>query len=313
MPTRALLVFAVLAGASGASPAPAEPSGSTLAAASDALDRLRPGSSSSGPRGVRRVDTLVEPASFRPLGRPEPLPPDDPADGSNSSAQSAAPEPTAMASPAANRPHDTTGFTPASADTAAPSAGRLRTAPLPTRKRDGAFSVSPLEALATWRPSSRALTATVAATAIAVGLLMSFAWLLRSLTPAGARALPREVVEVLGRAPLAGKQVTQLVRVGHKLVLVAITPEGAKALTEITDPDEVAQLVAACDAGRGRGATAEFDALLREMERQRTSAGLLEPIEPRRFGRGPHFGEAGFDPRSLAAAYANTPGGRGEA
>jgi flagellar biogenesis protein FliO len=157
-----------------------------------------------------------------------------------------------------------------------------------------------------WRPSSQQLTATGAGLAITVGLLLAFVWLIRSMAPKSSRPLPREVVEVLGRAPLAGKQMTQLLRVGHKLLLVAITPEGAETLTEITDPEEVARLVAACDASSGRGSTAEFDALLRQMESERTQSGFLDTRSDDRHA------DASFDPRSLAAAYANTPGGRGD-
>jgi flagellar biogenesis protein FliO len=165
---------------------------------------------------------------------------------------------------------------------------------------------NPLNAVMNWRPSSEQMTATGAGLAITVGLLLSFVWLVRSMTPKSSRPLPRDVVEVLGRAPLGSKQMTQLVRVGHKLLLIAITPEGAETLTEITDPEEVARLVAACDTNSGRGSTAEFDSMLRQMETERTRPGFLDTRDDYRYD------EAAFDPRSLAAAYANTPGGRGD-
>ncbi len=164
---------------------------------------------------------------------------------------------------------------------------------------------NPLTTLLEWRPSSRTLTATGGGLAIAVGLVLSFTWLLRSLAPKSARPLPRDVVEVLGRAPLGGKQTTQLVRVGSKLVLVAITPDGAETLTEITNPDEVARLIAACDAKRGDGSAAEFGQMLQQMSDERSTPGFLDRAASEEV-------EASFDPRSLAAAYANTPGGRGD-
>ena len=177
----------------------------------------------------------------------------------------------------------------------------------PSMKRSATATPAenPLATLMQWRPSSRALTTTGAGLAIAIGLLMSFTWLLRSLAPKSSRPLPRDVVEVLGRAPLGGKQTTQLMRVGSKLVLVAITPEGAETLTEITDPDEVARLIAACDAKRGDGSAAEFDQLLHQMSGERAAPGFLDRAANEDV-------EASFDPRSLAAAYANTPGGRGD-
>lgn len=150
--------------------------------------------------------------------------------------------------------------------------------------------------------------ATGAGVAITVGLLLSFVWLLRSLSPKSSRQLPREVVEVLGRLPLAGKQTTQLVRVGSKLVLVAVTPEGATTLTEIADPEEVARLVAACDAGSGRGEGAAFDRMLEELADERVAPGFIGSDGD--YSR--RHDTTSFDPRSLAAAYANTPGGRGD-
>lgn len=175
---------------------------------------------------------------------------------------------------------------------------------------------NPLDALSGWRPSTQSTAATVGAALVAIGLLFSFVWLIRCCLPKSARPLPRDVVEVLGRAPLAGKQTTQLIRVGPKLVLVATTPDGAKTLCEITDPAEVARIVASCQSGRGSGSEAEFDSLLQEMSLDRSTNGFLEddaayqPHDQRDGPRG--FADGGFDPRSLAAAYANTPGGRGD-
>ena len=61
-----------------------------------------------------------------------------------------------------------------------------------------------------------------------------------------ATLLPTEVVEVLGRAPLAGRQQMHLLRCGNKLLLVSVTPTGAETLTEVTDPVEVDRLSGLC-------------------------------------------------------------------
>jgi len=305
MPTRPLLLLllAPLAPAVGA-----EPSG-TFA---PAFDRMRGGAVSAGPQGLpRRVDKAVEPASFEVFEVPKPLKSVAPP----SAEPIVEPEHQAIATPTPPGEAETEESAPAPPLEAsdvrpetAPDDGK-RKLPLggDARPEPGARSArlpdNPLKALAQWRPSTESLTATGAGLAIAVGLVLSFVWLARSCLPKSARPLPRDVVEVLGRAPLGGKQTTQLVRVGGKLLLVATTPEGAETLTEITDPDEVARLVAACDSSRGRGSNAEFDALLREMADERTTPGFLDRGGP---------AEGSFDPRSLAAAYANTPGGRGD-
>ncbi|MEQ8847895.1 flagellar biosynthetic protein FliO [Botrimarina sp.] len=287
------------------------------------FSQSRPGMTSAGPVGLaRRVDHEVAPATFhahaaKPL---TPLTVEEIAEQSEPPAQ----PPSLDAEPPAGRPEAAAeGVDGRSA--AGPSAGepdnRLVSPSaaqrLLARRREPAPSFpNPLESLLQWRPSSQQLAATVGAGLVAVGMLISVVWLIRCCTPQSARVLPRDVVEVLGRAPLGGKQMTQLVRVGPKLVLVAITPEGVETLTEITDPAEVARLVAACEHSRGAGAEAEFDSLLQQMSLTRADDGFLggyadhDPHDHRDGPRG--FADGAFDPRSLAAAYANTPGGRGD-
>ena len=185
------------------------------------------------------------------------------------------------------------------------------------RRRRNDSDSNPLEAMLAWRPSTQTLTASGGATAIVVGLLLALTWVVRKCAPKAARPLPREVVEVLGRASLGGKQTTQLIRVGPKLVLVAITPEGVETLTEVTEPGEVARIVAACESSAGKGSAASFDQLLEQLSNEPSepayrASSAAPPREPSR-DASHDFAEGLFDPRSIAAAYANTPGGRGDA
>src|SRR5262249_6889572 len=71
---------------------------------------------------------------------------------------------------------------------------------------------------------------------LVVGAFLLFAWALRrgGRGRAGRGMLPADAVSVLGRVSLSAKQVAQLLRVGNKLVLVALTPGGAETLTEVT-------------------------------------------------------------------------------
>ncbi len=97
---------------------------------------------------------------------------------------------------------------------------------------------------------------------VVVGLFLLAAWLLRLGLPKGAPTLPREAWEVLGRAPLAGRQHVQLVRCGGKMLLLSVTPGSAETLTEITDPAEVDRLAGICQQARPNSATANFRQLL---------------------------------------------------
>jgi len=81
---------------------------------------------------------------------------------------------------------------------------------------------------------------------VVLGLLFATTWLLKRTMPKGSEILPRDVVEVLGRTPLAARQTMQLVRCGQKLVLLNVSPGGAETLTEIDDPAEVDRLTALC-------------------------------------------------------------------
>jgi flagellar biogenesis protein FliO len=68
--------------------------------------------------------------------------------------------------------------------------------------------------------------------------------------------LPRQVIELVGFVPLSPRQQLQLVRLGSKLVLVAVTNNGAEPLAEVTDPVEVDQILAACQSGQSALASA---------------------------------------------------------
>ncbi len=70
----------------------------------------------------------------------------------------------------------------------------------------------------------------------AVGLFLIVAWIMRRGMPKGSGVLPREVVELLGRAPLAGRHQLHLLRLGSKLLLVSMSQAGVETLAEVTDP-----------------------------------------------------------------------------
>lgn len=152
----------------------------------------------------------------------------------------------------------------------------------------------PMQMLASWNPESDTLVTAGSALALVLGLLLVTVWLLRKAQPRSSRPLPKEVAEVLGRAPLGGRNQAQLLRLGNKLVLVSVTPDHAETICEITDEAEVARLRALCDQ-HGAGSAAAFDELFGQMANEPADHGFLG---------------GGYDAQQLAAAYANTPGGR---
>jgi len=99
-----------------------------------------------------------------------------------------------------------------------------------------------------------ALATGAASLGIVLGLFLLVVWVARRGLPNQGAMLPSEALEVLGRAPLVGRQHVHLVRAGNKLLFVCLTPTGAQTLTEISDPLEVERLIALCQPGGGGSA-----------------------------------------------------------
>ena len=98
---------------------------------------------------------------------------------------------------------------------------------------------------------------------LVLGLFFGVVWCYRktlSSTPAG--GLPKHVVKVLGRTPLAPRQQLVLVRFGSKLVLVSLVQGEARTISEITDPLEVDQLVGQCESAQPGSISQSFKQVL---------------------------------------------------
>lgn len=109
---------------------------------------------------------------------------------------------------------------------------------------------------------------------IVLGLFLVLVWCSRRFAPAGTAQLPKEVVELLGRTSLGGRQQVQLVRIGNKLLLVAMTTAGIETLTEVTDPLEVERLAALCRRGEPASATASFRQVIGQLTSEPTAGGF---------------------------------------
>jgi flagellar biogenesis protein FliO len=104
--------------------------------------------------------------------------------------------------------------------------------------------------------------------AIVIGLFVACMWLLRRGGPKSSGVLPAEAFAVLGRAPLTAQSFAQLVRIGNKLVLVAMSADGAQPLAEVTDPAEVDRIAGLCMSGGKGGSSAEFQQVLAQLSRE---------------------------------------------
>jgi flagellar biogenesis protein FliO len=113
--------------------------------------------------------------------------------------------------------------------------------------------------------SSGPLVTTMASLAVVVGLFFLVMWLVRRHLPRGMGPLPSDVLEVLGRAAVGQKQSVTLLRLGDRLLLVAISAAGIETLSEITDPDEVTRLLGLCRQAQPQSATTAFREVLQQM------------------------------------------------
>ncbi len=101
--------------------------------------------------------------------------------------------------------------------------------------------------------------------AVVLGLFFIVAWAMRKAAPRGSLVLPKEVFEILGRAPLGARQQVQLLRCGNKLLLVSITPGGTETLTEVTDPLEVDRIAGICQQAHPKSATTAFRQVFQQL------------------------------------------------
>ena len=164
-----------------------------------------------------------------------------------------------------------------------PADGRPKSVLLPPRKseanpiRPSQGGSSPLA-----KPGSLGSLATVGASLVLVlGLFLIVARLLRRATPGGSAVLPKEVFEILGRAPLASRQQVHLVRCGRKLLLLSVTQAGIETLAEIDDPAEVDRLAGLCVQAQPGSATAAF----RQVFQQFTATATADEGPARSLGR----------------------------
>jgi len=106
---------------------------------------------------------------------------------------------------------------------------------------------------------------------IVIAAFFLLAALLRKVSPAGHRPLPKEAFECLGRYHLTQKHPLQVLRMGNRIVLVSVMPDGVSTLAEITDPDEVVSFLGLCRRREGNSASEIFRKSVASMSEEELS------------------------------------------
>jgi hypothetical protein len=89
------------------------------------------------------------------------------------------------------------------------------------------------------------LWTTVLSLGAIVGCLLLIAQGLRPYLGA-TRGLPVAALELMGRRVIDQKVAIHLVRCGGRILVLSVSTEGARTLSEITDPEEVHRMIEAC-------------------------------------------------------------------
>jgi flagellar biogenesis protein FliO len=189
----------------------------------------------------------------------------------------------AASSAAAQEPQRSSAYGPPSRRLVEPTAYAEEPAESKVAPRGAPLRLAPREKSASKElnrpaPSSptSAVTTVVGSLGIVLGLFVVLVWFSRRFAPAGTAALPKEAVELLGRTSLGGTHQVQLMRVGAKLLLVALSPQGARTLTEITSAAEVERLSDICRRQKPGSATASFRSMVEQVGGERTSSTFVD-------------------------------------
>lgn len=105
-------------------------------------------------------------------------------------------------------------------------------------------------------------------TAVVLGILLGAMWLvlrwLRKRGIGGSFGGERSAIQVLTRGYLTGKHQVVLVRFGGRVLLLGVGPQGVNVLSEMTNPEEAAQVLAQLQGARVGSASQDFQQAIAE-------------------------------------------------
>ncbi len=108
--------------------------------------------------------------------------------------------------------------------------------------------------------------------AVVLCFFLLVAWLIKKAQPTSFLRLPNDVVQVMGRTPMAPRQQMYVVRFGSKLLLISHQPGQTQTLGEITDADEVQRLAGLCEANQPGSISNSFRDVLKQVALGKTEA-----------------------------------------
>lgn len=110
---------------------------------------------------------------------------------------------------------------------------------------------------------------------LVLGAFFLFAVLMKKVNPNSGVNLPKDAFEVVGKTQLTQKQQLHLIRIGFRLVLVSVSPDGVQPICEITDQDEVARVLGMIRRKDSNGSSAAFNKILDQYAAEPTQGGYF--------------------------------------
>ncbi len=117
-------------------------------------------------------------------------------------------------------------------------------------------------ALAVLDPRTNGVLRTAGALALVMVLLLATRSVLKRFGGPLTGGRPSGVLQVLARFPIGRGQHLVLLQLGRRIVLVHQAKTGMTSLSEVSDPDEVAQLLSRVEAGSSEKRSAGFQTIL---------------------------------------------------
>ena len=121
---------------------------------------------------------------------------------------------------------------------------------------------------------ARAATTVFASLLVVIAAFLGVVWFIRRSYPQSNQKLPTEALELLGRTPLTGRLSLQLLRLGKRVVLVCVSPDGAEVITEVQDDEEAEHLVALCKQAEPNSISSTFRDVINQLGSEKQSGEL---------------------------------------
>ncbi|MBD3674797.1 MAG: flagellar biosynthetic protein FliO [Planctomycetaceae bacterium] len=151
---------------------------------------------------------------------------------------------------------------------------RRITPPEASQDRESDISGTPL--------NGSSIGTTIAALGAILLLFLGLVQVWRKYTPQANQSLPESAWQILGTVPLNQKHQLCVVRIGSRLLVLGQSEQGLQTLSEITNGEEVAQLMALCQTPPKNSDNVSFGDLLSKFRDRSESFSVSSSEEAKR-------------------------------